>query len=263
MKHVSLPGAKVSPSVRRLRKRLRSARRWSVTAGTFGGIAAVMIPLHGLGALDAVWAAAFGGSAILAGFRWSDYRYLAKSNPKDSDELRVGGTSALALEAQTIAGALAGKLRQGRVGAQFRRSAAGPPFSRLESATLTLDDMAPHVPPMASEALTEGRSSLRTLRTLAHRIRSLEKAMSMSSPPRRQALEHSHQQMVSQLHSGVEAFEEMVGSVAQVLAEQSALEGSMSSQDVRMVRLHESTQKLHGFAEGISQMRELHEDPQV
>src|SRR2546423_15652319 len=52
--------------VRRLR---RSARRWSVLAGTFGGASAVLVPYHGLGWPDASWAALTGGTAALAFWR--------------------------------------------------------------------------------------------------------------------------------------------------------------------------------------------------
>src|SRR2546423_13599357 len=48
--------------VRRLR---RSARRWSVLAGTFGGASAVLVPYHGLGWPDAIWAALTGGTAAV------------------------------------------------------------------------------------------------------------------------------------------------------------------------------------------------------
>src|SRR2546430_16390590 len=52
--------------VRRLR---RSARRWSVLAGTFGGASAVLVPYHGLGWPDAIWAALTGGTPALSFWR--------------------------------------------------------------------------------------------------------------------------------------------------------------------------------------------------
>src|SRR5689334_22683333 len=66
--------AKYFKRVRRLRA---SARRWTVLAGTLGGASAVLVPYAGLGAGDAAWAAAAGGSAALAVWRWLDFRALA------------------------------------------------------------------------------------------------------------------------------------------------------------------------------------------
>src|SRR2546430_17116916 len=60
--------------VRRLR---RSARRWSVLAGTFAGASAVLVPYRGLGWPDAVWMALTGGTAALTFWRWSDLREMA------------------------------------------------------------------------------------------------------------------------------------------------------------------------------------------
>src|SRR2546429_75837 len=64
--------------VRRLR---RSARRWSVLAGTLGGASAILVPYHGLGAPDAIWAALTGGTAALTYWRWNDLRELDAQPP--------------------------------------------------------------------------------------------------------------------------------------------------------------------------------------
>src|SRR2546430_16567003 len=61
---------------RKLRKLRRSARRWSVFAGTFAGATAVLVPYGGLGWPDAIWAALTGGTAALTFWRWSDLREL-------------------------------------------------------------------------------------------------------------------------------------------------------------------------------------------
>src|SRR5512138_222674 len=62
---------------RRLRRLRRAARRWSVLAGMLVGAAAVLTPYAGLGLIDAFWAAAAGGSVMMASWRWVDYRALA------------------------------------------------------------------------------------------------------------------------------------------------------------------------------------------
>ncbi|HZE38368.1 MAG TPA: hypothetical protein VE172_06100, partial [Stackebrandtia sp.] len=122
----SFNGRGVPPQVKRLRRRLRSARRWTVAAGLWGGVAAVMIPLGGVSAWDAIWAGLFGASAALASVRWVDYRSTARAMPSERDQLALSGTSALVAEAQGLAGAFAGKLRRTREAAQYRRSAAAP-----------------------------------------------------------------------------------------------------------------------------------------
>src|SRR5205085_5563719 len=62
---------------RQLRRLRRSARRWSVFAGTFAGATAVLVPYGGLGWPDAIWAALTGGTAALTFWRWRDLRELA------------------------------------------------------------------------------------------------------------------------------------------------------------------------------------------
>src|SRR5438034_10260783 len=62
---------------RQLRRLRRSARRWSVAAGTFFGASAVVVPYGGLGWPDAIWAALTGGTAALTFWRWRDLRELA------------------------------------------------------------------------------------------------------------------------------------------------------------------------------------------
>src|SRR5438552_895778 len=75
---------------KRLKRLRRSARRWSVLAGTFGGASAVLIPYHGLGWPDAIWAAITGGSAALTFWRWSDMRELAlQPAPEPVDPARA------------------------------------------------------------------------------------------------------------------------------------------------------------------------------
>lgn len=251
-------GSGVPQSVKRLRRRLRSARRWTVMAGLFGGAAGVLVPVGGLSALDAIWTAAFGGSAVLAVFRWSDYRKLAKALPAESEQLAVYGTAALSAEAQTIAGAIAGKVKRGRQAVQFRNSAASHGWQRLMAAALAFDDIAPRLAGPAADTLVDVRESQRTLRDLADQIRSVEKSLEITPPERRGSLTQSHGLMVERFENGVAAYEDLVGAAAQVVAEQGALDGVVSGEDPTMTRLTDATAKLSGLAEGIGQMREFH-----
>src|SRR5688572_21784104 len=62
--------------LRTVRRRQRAARRWSVIGGGLTGAAAILAPYAGLGLPDAFWAAGAGMSAVLAVWRWRDYREI-------------------------------------------------------------------------------------------------------------------------------------------------------------------------------------------
>src|SRR2546423_6875644 len=116
--------------VRRLR---RSARRWSVLAGTFAGASAVPVPYHGLGWPDAIWTALTGGTAALTFWRWSDLRELAaQPAPVPVDPARAAALTRARIGAVLArlpggAGALA-ELRRGR-GRAAGPGAGGAPAS--------------------------------------------------------------------------------------------------------------------------------------
>jgi hypothetical protein len=259
--NIAWPGSKVPAPLRKLRRRRRAARRWSVTAGLFGGAAAVLVPYQGLGPLDAIWAGLFGASAVLTVFRWTDYRSLAKALPAQQEQLALHGTAALALEAQTFADGIARTVRRKRGAAQFRRSAAGPAFARLERAAQALDGLAPQLAGPGREAMDDVHDSQRTLRELAERIRSVEQSMSIAPSQRRSSLADGHRSMVARLETGVTAYEDMVGAAASVIAEQSALDDVVGADSVTVHRLSEATTRLHALADGIGEMRGFHTPP--
>ena len=64
--------------LRRLRRLLRSARRWSVIGGGLSGATAILAPYAGLGVPDAAWAAGAGASVALAVWRWRDFREMRR-----------------------------------------------------------------------------------------------------------------------------------------------------------------------------------------
>src|SRR5256714_9101934 len=113
--------------VRRLR---RSARRWSVLAGTFAGASAVPVPYHGLGWPDAIWTALTGGTAALTFWRWSDLRELAaQPAPEPVDPARAAALTRARIGAVLArlpggAGALA-ELRRGPGGGPGPGAAGG------------------------------------------------------------------------------------------------------------------------------------------
>jgi hypothetical protein len=257
---IKLPGGGVPQPLKRLRRRLRAARRWSVWAGLFGGAAAVLVPYQGLGPLDAIWAGLFGGSALLATFRWIDYRKMSAALPQESNQLALHGTAALSLEAQTVAGELARRVRSKRESVQFRRSAANPAFSRLVAATRAFDDLAPRLSGPAADILPDVRGAAGALRELAEQVRGLERSIAVAPADRQGSLGSSHRALVERLESGVEDYEDMVGAAAQVVAEQSALNSvTHPGGDLTRQRLAEATEQLRGFAEAVGEMRDFHE----
>src|SRR2546430_377413 len=86
------PRAKYFRQLRRLR---RSARRWTVFAGTFAGATVILVPYRGLGWRDAIWAALPGGSAALTYWRWSDLGELAAQPVPAPASLTQGRIGAL------------------------------------------------------------------------------------------------------------------------------------------------------------------------
>ncbi|MGA8113856.1 MAG: hypothetical protein WCA46_09360, partial [Actinocatenispora sp.] len=74
---------------RRLRRFRRASRRWSVLGMGLTGATAILVPYAGLGLPDAIWAAAAGGSLMLAVYRWRDYRALAAA-PMPPERPQVG-----------------------------------------------------------------------------------------------------------------------------------------------------------------------------
>src|SRR5437764_5215587 len=131
---------------RRLKRLRRSARRWSVAAGTLAGASAVLVPYHGLGWPDAIWAALTGGTAALTFWRWRDLRELAgqPAPPALPAGPALVRTRFEALVARLPAGrnALA-ELRRMEARSRIRGSSVLPAWTRLDKAVQTLAGLRP------------------------------------------------------------------------------------------------------------------------
>src|SRR2546430_3432955 len=164
---------------RQLRRLRRSARRWSVFAGTFGGASAVLIPYHGLGWPDAIGAALTGGSAALAFWRGSDLRELAgRPAPEPVDpaaltRLRIGDLLSRLPGGQT---AIA-ELRRAQARARVRGSSVVPAWTRLDQAAQTLAGLAGRLGGPAEPAVLEATVAERTLRDLGAGTAVVERAI--------------------------------------------------------------------------------------
>jgi len=234
---------------RRLRRLRRSARRWTVLAGTLGGAALVLVPYAGLGLPDAFWAAAAGGSAALAGWRWLDAKALAAQPPPEP-----------ALPANPLYGVLS-RIPAGRAALEeferrrtryrLRGSSVALAWQRLDVASVTLSGLTGRLGGPAESAVLEATVAERSLRELAERAASVERALVLATPDNGPPLAHAHAALVSQLDDGVGAYERLVAAAAGYVAE----DGRTGLDNPAVARLREATDLLRGIAAGLSELR--------
>jgi hypothetical protein len=245
-----------------LHKLRRSARGWSLLAGSLGGATAILTPYGGLGLLDAVWAAAAGGSAALALWRWSDLRALAALPAPPAADPAVRGEQARARLLAAVErlpagrGALA-EVRRQRARLAVRGSAAARPLARLDRAALALSGLTGRLTGPADPAVLEAAVAERTLRDLANRVASVERALPFAPGDSRSALETAHRTLVEQLDGGVAAYEKLVAAAAGYVAE----DGRTAEEHSAVSRLTEATELLHGVAAGLAELRSYGGDP--
>jgi hypothetical protein len=233
----------------------RSARRWSVAAGSLVAAAAVFLPYHGLGLPDAFWAAAAGGSTALTLWRWSDLRMLAAQPvPEPLDPAVRAQSNQRRLEA------LVGRLPIGRSAvaelhrvqhlSRLRGSAVAAGGGRLDAASKALGGLAPRLHP---DLLREAYGAEGGLRDLAERAASVERALRLNAgtvgATNSAMLRTSHAELVAHFDSGVLAYEGLVAAAATYVAEDARL-GEPFATD----RLTEATDRLRGIAAGLSEL---------
>jgi hypothetical protein len=238
----------------RLRRLRASARRWSVAAGTLGAATAVLLPYGGgIGLIDAVWAAAAGGSTAMAWWRWSDRRELAALPvPEPLDPALQAMANQRRIES------LVSKLPIGRTAIaemhrithlqRLRGSAAAPVGSRLDHAVKTLTVLAPR---LSNDVLVEARAAELGLRELAERTAAVERALKMPGDPTHRAqLQSAHAELVAHLDSGVAAYEGLVTAAASFVAADARVLDPFA-----MGQLTEASDRLRGIAEGLAEFK--------
>lgn len=237
---------------KRLRRLRRSARGWMVRAGLLTGAAAVLIPYHGLGLPDAFWAAAAGGSIVMAGLRMAEARAFAElpAPPEDPALVARGaGRGVEALIRRLPAGQNAlDELRRQRDRVRLRGTAVAPAWQRLDRAAMTLTGLAGRMGGPAESALLEAAVAERTLRELAERAASVERAVLLAPD---ETLTRSHAALVAQLEEGVTAYERLVAAAAGYVAE----DGRTALENPAISRLREATDLLRGIAASLSELR--------
>ncbi|WBB81836.1 hypothetical protein O7606_11020 [Micromonospora sp. WMMD882] len=244
---------------RRLRRLRASARRWSVTAGGLGGAAAVLTPYAGLGLPDAAWAGAAGGALALAAWRWIDLRALAaQPAPPELDPAEAAARSrarlVAAVERLPVGPNVVAEVRRVRARVALRGTAAAEPWARLDRAALTLAGMAGRLTGLtglADPVKLEAAAADRSLRDLAERVASVERAVRLAPSPARESLADTHRVLVTQLHEGVAAYEHLVVAAAGYVAE----DARPTDAHPAASRLTEATDLLHGVASALAELR--------
>ena len=240
---------------RRLRRLRRATRRWSVLAGALGGAAAVLTPYSGLGLIDAFWAAAAGGSVILAGWRWMDYRALAAQPVPPALDPAVAADRARSRVEAFVAGFPGGREALGELRRQagwirLRGSAVASGWSRLDRAAAVLNSLALRPGGPGETAVLEAAVAERGLRELAKRAAGVERGLAYGGS--HESLGQALNALVAQFEQGVTAYEDLVGAAAAYVAE----DGRTTREHPSMSRLTEATDLLRGIALGFAELRQ-------
>ncbi|PZG19246.1 hypothetical protein C1I95_11905 [Micromonospora craterilacus] len=241
---------------RRLGKLRRSARRWSVLAGGLGGATVILTPYAGIGLADAFWAAAAGASAALAAWRWIDLRALAaQPAPPALDPAQAAARNrarlVAAVERLPAGATVVAEVRRAHSRSTLRGTSAAEPWDRLDRAASTMAGMAGRLTGLAEPAVAEASGAEQSLRDLANRVASVERAVRLAPADARAPLAEAHQALTGQLETGVAAYERLVVAAAGYLAEEYRPE----SEHPAAARLTEATDLLHGFASALSELR--------
>jgi hypothetical protein len=234
---------------RHLRRLRAAARRWSVLAGALVGAAAVLTPYAGLGLGDAAWAAAAGGSIVLASWRWADYRAFA------AQPVPLGGTNSVVDRVEAFLGGLpwgrefVSGLRRRAESGSVRGSAVAPGWARLDRGAAILGSLTPGPGSPAEAAMLDAAVAERSLRQLAKRAARLERARSYVTQP--DSFDRSLTALISQFDQGVQAYEDLVGAAVACAAE----EGRTTPDHQSLNRLTEAADLLRGIAQGFAELR--------
>ncbi|HEX5541996.1 MAG TPA: hypothetical protein VFX60_10630 [Micromonospora sp.] len=241
---------------RRLRRLRRSARRWSVLAGALGGATAILTPYAGVGLPDAFWAAAAGGSGVLAVWRWSDLRALAAQPVPAASDPELAAKQARARLVAVVRRLPGGRevlqaARRQRDRTLLQGSAAADPWQRLDRAAVTLAGLAERLTGPAAPALLEAAGAERSLRELSHRVAGVEKALRLAPDDSRSHLEELHRGLTEQLAGGVAAYERLVAAAAAYVAE----DIHAMTEEIDVSRLTAASDMLRGIATGLAELR--------
>jgi hypothetical protein len=244
--------------LRRLRRRLRGARRWSVLGGMLSGATGVLVPYAGLGLPDAFWAAGAGGAVVLVIWRWKDYRELAAQPvppPVDPAEAAAAMRRRFVAAVGSVpAGQTAiEEMRRQRARLRYRGLSVAPLWQRLDRAAQTLAGISGRLGGHAAGAMLEAATAEHSLRDLVERAAAVERTMRVAPADSRDLLGAAHADLMTQLSEGVTAYERLVAAAAGYLAE----DGRTGAKylDSATTRLTEAADLLRGVSAGLAELR--------
>ncbi|MET8148060.1 hypothetical protein ACIBSW_01120 [Actinoplanes sp. NPDC049668] len=238
---------------RRLRRLRGSARRWSVVGGGLVAATAVLTPYAGIGVADAVWAASAGASAVLAWWRWGDYRALAALPAPPPPQPGIPGQRLMAAVERFPAGRqVLQEMRRHKDRYAVKGSAVVHAWDRLDRASATLAGLAGRLTGPGESAMLEATVAEQWLRDLGQRVASVERALPLSPPDQRPGIEHAHESLAKQFTEGVGAYERLVAAAASYVAEDGH---PVADQHPALTSLVEAADRLRGIAEGLSELR--------
>jgi hypothetical protein len=238
---------------RRLERLRNSARRWSVIGGGLTAATAVLTPYAGIGLGDAFWAAGAGATVALAWWRWTDHKALAEIEPPPAPAPVLPGQRLVAAVERFPAGrTVLQEVRRQKDRYGLRGSAVAQAWDRLDRANTTLTGLAGRLTGPGETALLEAATAEQWLRDLGQRVASVERAIPISPPDQREALQVAHDSLAGQFTDGVTAYERLVAAAAGYVAEDGH---PVVERHPSLVSLTEATDRLRGIAEGLSELR--------
>ena len=145
------------------------------------------------------------------------------------------------------------EMRRQRDRYALRGSAVARAWDRLDRASQTLQGLSGRLAGPGEEALLEAATAEHWLRDLGQRVACVEKAIPLSPPDQRPALETSHESLAGQFTEGVTAYERLVAAAASWVAEDG--QPIADERHPSFFRLIEATDRLRGLADGLSELR--------
>ncbi|MEP6697938.1 MAG: hypothetical protein ABJA34_13830 [Pseudonocardiales bacterium] len=217
-------GAWQDPALRHQRALIRARgvvrRRITLAAGLTGATAVLLPYGGGAGLPDVVWVAAACASAASA--VWAKRRLT---------ELR----------AYVPPPAL-----------PRRMSSARPAVDRLGRGVVTLRALLARLGSAAEGTASEAAAAERSLRELAARVDAVERALAVTPADAHAGLYGARAALLARLDEGTEAYELLVAAAAQCVAATAGRPGDAFTRR----RLEEATERLHGLAAGLHEVRD-------
>jgi hypothetical protein len=190
----------------------------------------------------------------LAWWRHRDHRELAAVPPPPAPPPALPGAKLMAVVERFPAGRqVVQEVRRQKDRYALRGSAVVKAWDRLDRASATLQALSGRLAGPGEEAVLEAATAEHWLRDLGQRVAGVERALPLSPPDQRAALETAHESLAGQFTEGVTAYERLVAAAAGWVAEDG--QPVADERHPSFFRLVEATDRLRGLADGLSELR--------